>query len=580
MKKRWQLAPSLEQSDKNHIIEIAKQLKCPELIAELLIRRELKDIDEINTFFDPTPEQMHDPFLFCDMQKAASRVIKAIENKEQITIYGDYDVDGTTSTSLLYLGLRKLGAKINYYIPHRMIDGYGISLSGVKGLKDNGTSLIISVDCGINGFDEVDEINALGMEIIITDHHNPKETLPKAYAIINPKVEGCGYPDKNLAGVGVAYKLLKAVYKLAEYDSIENIIKFIDLVAVGTIADIVPLVGENRVFASLGLKRLNKRHNIGLKALAEIAGLGKKRLNTADIVFSLAPRINAAGRMGSAMRTVELMICQSEEEAKNLSEIIEYENSKRQEYDHQTFDEACYIIEKKYKNLSKRHSIVVSSGRWHPGVIGIVASKLVEKYYKPTIMITFQECGENADCTESVGSASGRSISGFDLFQALTELQEDLISFGGHKYAAGLSISEGYVDRFENRFNNYAKQLITDEQLIPPIAIEQKLELYDINNNLLKWLAKFAPFGPGNMRTTFYSTAVSVCRYPFIVGKNHLKIQVMKDGYYLNLIGFNMGEYFNLIKKDSVIDIAYSLEFNEWQGKKTIQGKLKDLKLH
>lgn len=569
MQKRWEISEPLSEEQQNHKTEIIEAIKCPDLIAEMLIRRDITDLQVIDSFFNPHLKDVHDPFIFHDMEKAVERIISAIDNQELITIYGDYDVDGTTSTSMLYLGLKKIGAIVDYYIPHRMIDGYGLSISGVDQIKDNGAQLIISVDCGINAIEEVDQINGLGIDIIVTDHHNPKEILPKAYAIINPKLENSDYPFKDLAGVGVAYKLLVAVYRKLELDDSGLIDKYVDLVALGTIADIVPLAGENRIFASIGLKRLIEKHNIGLNALINIAGLSHKELNSSDIVFGIAPRINAAGRMGSALRAVELMVSLDENESEELAQIIERENSIRQQIDQRTFQEACDIIEKKYKNMDETSLIVVSSDGWHPGVIGIVASKLVEKYYKPTIMISFKD---------GVGSGSGRSISGFDLFEALNSVEGYLETFGGHKYAAGLSVLMEYVDVLENKLAKYVAANVTSEQLIPPLKIESSLELYEINDNLLDWMNKFAPFGPGNMRPNFYTEHVMIIGFPYNVGKNHLKLKVMKDGCTLDLIGFNLGDFLPFLKKGSLIDIAYSLEFNTWQGRTTIQGKLKDIK--
>ncbi|MDO9577257.1 MAG: single-stranded-DNA-specific exonuclease RecJ [Candidatus Cloacimonadales bacterium] len=569
MQKRWQVSEPLNEEQLNLKKQIVEAIKCPEMIAEMLVRREITDPEEINNFFEPSLTKVHDPFIFKDMEKAVQRIIQAIEKQELITIYGDYDVDGTTSTAMLYLGLRKVGAIIDYYIPHRMIDGYGLSLSGVDQIKDNGAKLIISVDCGINAIAEVQQINNLGIDIIVTDHHNPKEILPDAYAIINPKMEESGYPYKELAGVGVAYKLLVAVYTRLNVSTEEMIDKYIDLVALGTIADIVPLTGENRLFASTGLTRLVEKHNIGLNALINIAGLSHKELNSSDIVFGIAPRINAAGRMGSALRAVELMVSNDEDESDELAQIIERENSIRQQIDQRTFQEACEIIEKKYKNMDDTALIVVSSDGWHPGVIGIVASKLVEKYYKPTIMISFKD---------GIGSGSGRSIAGFDLFKALQSVEDYLETFGGHKYAAGLSLLGEYVDVLENRLSKYAKANITPDQLIPPLRIETKMELYEINENLLEWMNKFAPFGPGNMRPNFITEKVMIVGFPYNVGKNHLKLKVVKDGCTIDLIGFNLGDFLPFIKKGSFIDIAFSLEFNIWQGRTTIQGKLKDIK--
>jgi len=568
MHKRWRISEPLTSEQQEQKEYISKEIKCPEMVAEMLIRKGFIDIQEIEGFFNPSLENVHDPFLFPQMEKAVNRIIKAIKNQEKITIYGDYDVDGTTSTSLLFLGLKKLQATVNYYIPHRMIDGYGLSLSGVEQLKESGTQLIISVDCGINAFEEVDEINSLGMDIIITDHHNPKEELPTGFAIINPKMKDSNYPYYDLAGVGVAYKLLTAIYQKIDFADKDIVYKYIDLVALGTIADIVPLTGENRIFAGVGLERLIKKQNIGLNALIGIAGLSQKELNSSDIVFGVAPRINAAGRMGSALRAVELMVSTDENKSNELAQIIERENSLRQQIDQRTFEEACEIIEKKYKNMDETYCIVVSSDDWHPGVIGIVASKLVEKYYRPAIMISFKD---------GIGSGSGRSIAGFDLFQALTNVEDYLETFGGHKYAAGLSILMEYVDGFENRLSKYVQENISPELLIPPLKIDTELELYDINKHLLEWLNKFAPFGPGNMRPTFVSKKVMIVGYPYNVGTNHLKLKVIKDGCTLDLIGFNLGDFLPFLKKGSLIDIAYTLEFNTWQGRTTIQGKLKDI---
>ncbi len=568
MQKRWKISEPLAFEQHEQKDFILKNIKCPEMVAEMLVRKGLSEISEIHDFFNPNLENVHDPFLFPQMEKAVNRIIKAIKNQEKITIYGDYDVDGTTSTALLFLGLKKISAVVDYYIPHRMIDGYGLSLSGVEQLKKNGTQLIISVDCGISAFEEVDEINSLGMDIIITDHHNPKKELPAGFAVINPKMKESNYPFNELAGVGVAYKLLCAVYQRSDNCSREIVNKYIDLVALGTIADIVPLTGENRIFAAVGLERLIKKQNIGLNALIGIAGLSQKELNSGDIVFGVAPRINAAGRMGSALRAVELMVSIDENKSLELAQIIERENSLRQQIDQQTFEEACEIIEKKYKNMDETFCIVVSSDDWHPGVIGIVASKLVEKYYRPTIMISFKD---------GVGSGSGRSIADFDLFRALQNVEDYLETYGGHKYAAGLSILMEYVDSFENKLAKYIKEIMAPEQLIPPLKIDLELELYDINEHLLEWLNKFAPFGPRNMRPTFVTKKVMIVGYPYNVGTNHLKLKVIKDGCTLDLIGFNLGDFLPFLKKGSLIDIAYTLEFNTWQGRTTIQGKLKDI---
>ncbi len=571
MEKEWIGISPLTEDEKLLAASITELLKCPPMIAELLIRRGLKTEAEIEGFFTPDLAQQHSPFLFKDMEIAVARIIRAIENKEKITIYGDYDVDGATATALLLLGLTRVGAIVDFYIPHRMIDGYGLSLSSLDYLKDSGSKLIISVDCGVNALEEIAAINEMGMEIIITDHHNPKDELPTALAIINPKLEDSGYPFPHLAGVGVAFKLLMAVYERLGITSEENTLKYLDLVAVGTIADIVPLTDENRIFAHIGLQHLINMKNLGLNALIQISGLNQKNLDSNDIVFGIAPRINAAGRMGSAALAVNLLISREEKESEVLAEVIERQNSLRQQLDQRTFYEACEIIEKKYKDLSKTSCMVISSDDWHPGVIGIVASKLVEKYYRPVIMISFKE---------GFGSGSGRSPGMFDLFGALKHTEHNLHSFGGHKYAVGFTIYQEYIDRFENDLNRYVSQHLDLNEIKPPVKVDHELQLYDIDDMLMEWIERFAPFGPGNSRPIFVTRDVCVCSYPYTVGRNHLKLKVIKDGVTLDLIGYNLGDYVSLVKKDSLLDIVYTLEYNRFGAQNSIQGKLKDLRLH
>ncbi len=570
MEKQWVLPEPLTPEDKQQVESLAGELKCPEIIAELLYRKNLKTVDQVTDFFHPQLSQQHDPFLFPDMEKAVQRILAAISGGEKITIYGDYDVDGTTATTLLYLGLKRVGADIDFYIPHRMIDGYGLSLSSLDQIKANGTTLIISVDCGVNALEEIEAINAMGMEIIITDHHNPKEELPKAAAIINPKLPGSPYPFPHLAGVGVAYKLLMAVYERLSITSAENTLKYMDLVAVGTIADIVSLTDENRVFASIGLQHLIAKKNLGLNALISISGMDQKTLDTTDIVYGIAPRINAAGRMGSASVAVELLISRDEVQSNELAEIIERQNSLRQQEDQKTFHEACDIIEKKYKDINAASCLVISSDDWHPGVIGIVASKLVEKYYRPVVMISFKE---------GFGSGSGRSVEDFDLFAALRAAGDNLHSFGGHKYAVGFTIYQEYIDRFENELTRYVSEHLQLEQIRTPLFVNFELELYDINDILMEWIERFAPFGPDNNRPVLLTRDVCVASYPYNVGRNHLKLKVVKDGVVLDLIGYNMGDYLPLLKKNSLIDIAYTLEYNRFGSRTSIQGKLRDIHL-
>jgi single-stranded-DNA-specific exonuclease len=344
-----------------------------------------------------------------------------------------------------------------------------------------------------------------------------------------------------------------------------------DLVAVGTIADIVPLTDENRVFASIGLQHLIDKKNLGLNALTQISNLNQKTLDTTDIVFGIAPRINAAGRMGSAAVAVELLIATEEDKSLELAEVIERQNSLRQQEDQKTFIEACEIIEKKYKNMNDTSCMIISSDDWHPGVIGIVASKLVEKYYRPVIMISFKD---------GFGCGSGRSLADFDLFEALKQTEHNLHSFGGHKYAVGLTIYQEYIDRFENELSRYIAEHLKIDQIKPPLVIDHDIELYDIDDILLEWLERFAPYGPENQHPTFLTKLVMVSSYPYNVGRNHLKLKVVKNGVYLDLIGYNMGDFLPLLKKNTIVDIAFTLEYNRFGNKTTIQGKLKDIHIH
>jgi len=570
MKKRWDVIPQLAKEDKQHAKRLASQLNCPLVIAELLYHRHLLDTPEIDNFFHPTMEMLHDPFLFKDMERAVERILTAVDKGEKITIYGDYDVDGTTATAVLCLGLRQINANVDYMIPHRMLDGYGLSISALAQLQQNGTALIITVDCGIISFDEVNAINEMGMQVIITDHHNPKNELPPAYAIINPKMENSGYPFSDLAGVGVAYKLLMAIYQKLGIDTPENRMKYLDLVAIGTVADIVSLTDENRAIAHFGLKHLEQKHNVGMKELMEVIGFAHKTIDTNDIIFNLAPRINVAGRMGSAMRAVDLMTSSDPAYCRQLAETFDSENTQRQQIDLKTYSEACELVDKKYKDIKETFAIVIASDEWHQGILGIISSKLIERYYRPTIIISNHA---------GIGNGSGRSVDEFDLYAAIEYSADLLDSYGGHKYAVGLTILPEYLELFENKINDYFRQFIDLQTLIPPLKIDKMIEIYQINQNFMDWLYQFAPFGVNNQVPVFYTEHVKTQGYPYLVGKNHLKLKVNKDGCELDLIGYNLGDYLSFIKKDSYLDIAYTLDLVNWQGKTFIQGSLKDLKI-
>ena len=568
MKKNWIFQNTeISEVETNNLREA---LSCPYKIAKLLLKKGISTEQEALDFFHPDEKNFHDPFLFADMEKSVEKIIRAIHDKDKIIIFGDYDVDGTSATAILLLGLEKLGANVDFYIPNRMVGGYGLSAIGNEELKKRGAKLVITVDCGIDAVKAIQDLNQSKIDVIVTDHHTPKKILPDAFAIINPKLENSKYPYLDLSGAGVAYKLLDGVYSQINDKNI-SITDFLDFASLGTIADIVPLSGENRIFASLGIKKMSERKNLGLKVLMNLAGLKTQKLKSTDIVFKIAPRINAAGRMGSADRAVKLFTSTISEEAQFLAETIHKENQKRQQIDKKTFNEACAIIESKYPDMENTYFIVLESDSWHSGIIGIVASKIVEKYNRPTILITFAN-GE--------GSGSGRSIPGFNIFECLLNFKEYLINFGGHKYAVGLSILPEYINIFEEKLNQFAKEKLSTEDIRPQISIAEELQLQEIDTEFMSWLKKFAPFGPKNMNPIFASKKVMVVGYPYIVGTNHLKIKTKQNGNTLGLIGFNMGEVAHFLKKGTYIDIAYSLEENEWNNNVEIQGKLKDILPH
>lgn len=566
MRKRW----ILHETDVNESLQksLAKELSCDEVIAKFLLKKDITTAEDANKFFKPKFEDLHSPWLFSDMKKAVDRIQKAISNHEKIIIYGDYDVDGTTATSILLLGLRELNANVDYYIPNRISDGYGMSETGNAALTNMNVGLVITVDCGIDAVDEINELSKMGIDVIITDHHTPKEILPEAHVIIDAKLKNCPYPFSELAGAGVAFKVLQALFLENNRD---NIIDYIDLAGLGTIADIVPLTGENRIIATLAIDKLEERKNIGLKYLMNLCGLKEKKIRSSDVVFKIAPRINAAGRLSSADRAVNLLTTDQVEKAKDLALSIHTENTRRQAIDQKTFQEARDMIEVKYDNLDDVFLIVLASENWHPGVVGIVASKIVEHYNRPNILITIED-GE--------GRGSGRSIAGFNLFDCLSEFQDYLISFGGHKYAAGLAILPEYIPEFEKKLNEYAKNKMDPDDIIPQIRISEEIQLDTVNNNFIQWLKLFAPFGPRNMSPVFMSNKVQIVGYPYTVGTNHLKMKVKQNYTTLDCIGFNMGELAPFLKKGSFVDIAYSLEENEWRNIKKIQAKLKDIRPH
>ncbi|MBN1780899.1 single-stranded-DNA-specific exonuclease RecJ [bacterium] len=548
--------------------QLAETLSVPQIIANILVNRGIDTYERARLFFQPEWDNLNDPFLMKDMDKAVDRLLAALTRNERIFIYGDYDVDGITSVSLLTLFLRAQGGNVVYYIPDRMREGYGLSETGIRQAIEAGTSLMVTVDCGITAVEEVLLASQNGIDVIISDHHEPSRELPKAIAILDPKRDGCMYPFKQLAGVGVAYKLIQAIgIKLGLPD--EEVRCYIDLVALGSAADIVPMIDENRVLVHKGLERINKLERIGIHALVESSGLQGKKIGTGQVVFILAPRINAVGRLGDAERAVHLLLTNSYEQARDIAGVLEIENKQRKSIDEETFQQALGLIDRG-DETEKRLTLVLSKEGWHPGVIGIVASRIVEKVYKPTVMIAVED---------GVGKGSARSISNFDIHSALKECEQYLIGYGGHRYAAGLTIALDQIEAFRDAFETVASKTLMEEDLIQKIYIDAEIELTDITDKMMRLLNRFAPFGPQNMRPVFLSRNLKVVGSPRIVGRNHLKFKVQQHGAVFDAIGFDLGDMqYCLHPGESNLDMVYVIEENHYNDQVKKQLRVKDLR--
>jgi single-stranded-DNA-specific exonuclease len=551
-----------------HQLERAKHLlNIPTVMAKILINRGISDVETARNFLYPSLHHLIDPFCLTDMDCAVDRIWAAILSGEKIMVHGDYDVDGVTGTALLVRTLSALGADVEFYIPHRLEDGYGISVQGIGMGVARGVKLLVSVDCGITALAETEYAKSQGVDVIITDHHQPG-VLPKALAVINPKRTDCGYPFKELPGVALAFKLAEAVYRRKGRD-LATVYENLDLVALGCAADIVPLIEENRVLVTYGLGHLQRTKNLGLKALLKHLKLWGRPLGTGQLIFVLAPRINALGRMGSAIEAVTLLTTSDEAEAQHIAQVLETQNLKRRQIDDQMLQEALVQVETQV-NPDVDRAVVLSSDAWHPGVIGIVATRIAEKVHLPTVLIS-------RDGTNSKGSA--RSIPGFDLYQALTRCREHLISFGGHKYAAGLSIDAQRIDAFREIFLQVAAEMVQKEDLIPRIYIEGELSLDQIDMRLVSVLKRFAPFGAQNARPIMVSRNVEVVGAPMHVGSNHLRFKARQNGRVFDCIGINLGHLiYRLSPGEANLDMAYVIEENEWRGRKEIQLRVKDLR--
>jgi single-stranded-DNA-specific exonuclease len=566
LNKRW----TIRKIDDDYPVKLlADQLKISEVIARLLVLRNITNFNLAKSFFRPSLNMLHDPFLMDGMETASYRIIQALAENQLICVYGDYDVDGTCSTALLYMFLKELGANVEFHIPQRLTEGYGLSIVGVDSIKRKGISLLITVDCGITAVDETAYANELGIDTIICDHHQSKDILPPALAILDPIKPGCNYPFKYLSGAGVAFKLAQGISERIGKKDLP--LKYLDLVALAGAADIVPLVDENRILVKEGLDQINNNPRPGVAALIEASNITAGSLTSGQVVFTLAPRINAVGRLGDAQRAVELLITDNKDEAKKLAKILESENYERRKIDEVTFDHALEIVENSL-DLSEDLAIILHQEEWHPGVIGIVASRLVEKYYRPTIMLT---------TVDGIAKGSARSISNFNIYEALKKCEDLLIHFGGHQAAAGLAVELEKIDEFREKFNQVVKESIAEDDLLPEINIDSKLRFSEITPKFLRIIELFSPFGPGNMRPVFLSEGVELVNSPRIVGNNHLVLSLKQQSTnrIFDCIGFNMGEYFDLLKTSNQLNIVYTIDNITRNGRTFPQFKLKDIKI-
>jgi len=551
---------------------LESELQIPRLIGEILARRGFSDVDTARTFLSPNLETVYDPFLLPDMEKAAHRLWRAVDEGERILVHGDYDVDGETAVSLLVRFFGSLGTEIFHSVPNRLSDGYGLSERAIRDAESRGATVLITVDCGISEHEHVARAQAIGIDCVVTDHHLPSDTLPPAVAVVAPSRPDSLYPTSDLAGVGVAYKLLQAMTRLRPA-TVPSPDEGLDLVALGTVADVVPLRDENRVFVAHGLQKLRHPERPGLRALKEVAGLAvDEPVSAGQVAFRLAPRLNAAGRLGTAERAaeraVELLLARTQDEAMRLARELDEENRRRRDMDQRTLDEALEQIEA--EGVGGRRILVVGSPGWHPGVIGIVASRLVRKFHLPVILVAFDD---------GVGKGSGRSIEGFDLAGALARCQDWLVSCGGHEQAAGLAVMEKSYDGFRKEIERIAFEKITEEMTRPTLEVDGVVELEDCTLNMLEWVRMMEPFGAGNPEPVLASLRNRVVGYPRTVGGGHLKFTVQQGSSAVDAIGFGMGDRIEVLESGGDIDLAFALSENRWGGFPKLQLKIKDIRV-
>ncbi len=587
METKWILHQSV---DKQQVAEIVKVLNIDENLATLLVQRGITNYEEAKTFFRPSLSQLHDPFLMKDMDKAVERVMRAISEGEKVLVYGDYDVDGTTAVAVVYSYLKPFfkKKKIEFYIPDRYEEGYGISIKGIDYAADNGFKLVIALDCGIKAVERIEYANSRGVDFIICDHHRAGDVIPNAVAVLDAKRPDCHYPYDELSGCGVGFKLITAL-SMKGLGTIQEVYELLDLLAVSIAADIVPITGENRVLAYFGLKQLNKKPRPGIEAILQHANIYRRdedkvdenenaltrELTVSDLVFLIGPRINAAGRIAKASDSVRLLIADKKEHAEKLAASINDLNDERREFDNRITEEALGMIDAD-QELKDAKSTVVFNERWHRGVIGIVASRLTDYYYRPTIVLTR---------ANGLITGSARSIKSFDIYDAIDNCSDLLEHFGGHKYAAGLSMKPENLPEFRRRFEAYVAEHLIDEDFVPELEVDLKIKLSDITPKFMRILNQFAPFGPGNMAPVFWTdNVVDAGGSRPVGGHKHLKLTVTQVGDAaqgiapFSGIAFQKGDYFSRIHSGEPFSICYHLEYNTWQGKTNLQLNVKDIK--
>lgn len=565
MEKRWKLL----EANPTLVNDLQDKLGIHSIICKLLVQRGINDFNSAKAFFRPELSHLHDPFLMKDMQKAVDRIIAAMQNRERIMVYGDYDVDGTTAVASVFQFLQQVyeSDRVDYYIPHRYKEGYGVSKKGIDHAHDNGTTLIISLDCGIKSTDLIRYALDQGIEFIICDHHMPDPVLPPAIAILNPKQSDCPYPYKELCGAGVGFKLISALCQQLGMSD-EYYLRYLDLVVTAIAADIVPITGENRVLAHFGLKRVNENPSPGIKALIDLAKLGDQQLQINNLIFVIAPRVNAAGRMDDAKLAVQLFIERDQAKATAFANMLHSHNDDRKEADLSITVEALEMIEKDLRT-SERRSTFVFQPHWHKGVVGIVASRLIDRYYRPTVVLT-----QSGD----VVAGSARSVAGFNLYEAIHACRDHLIGYGGHFAAAGMTLHPEQVNAFCEKFEEVVAASISMEQLVPEMIIDAEVKFSDLKPSFYNIIRQMEPFGPDNTKPLWLAKNVRNNGWSKVVKDQHIKFSVSQGNIMFNGIGFGMAPKFSLLAGSDFVDIVFALEENEWNGNKHLQLRVYDMR--